>query len=159
MAPRYPVIVDTYIEDCRQTVLLGNTAASAALTAHTAASAANKERAKAALDSQRDTRDRAKTALEVARAIPYALEPVTLAPGLPDYTGRATVLAAIARSRLVVLSGNTAAQLALALYNASTGTARTRAKTSLDAIRAARDRGKTALANGREADDQLMNPT
>ena len=159
MAPRYPEIVDTYIEFCRHTVLDGNDAASAALTAHTAASAANKERAKAALDNQRDSRDTAKVALAAARSIPDALDPL-LKPALPaDYTGRATVLSAINWSRTAVLRGNSAAQLALTLYNASTGTARTRAKTALDDIRTARDTGKVALAAGRETDYQLMYPT
>ena len=155
---RYPEIVDTYIEYCRQTVLFGNSAAAAALTAHSAASVANKERAKAALDNQRDSRDTAKVALTTARSIPAAIEPYTK-PGRPDYTGRATVLASIEWSRLVVVDGNAAASRALALYNASTGTARTRAKTALDDIRTARDTGKVALAAGRETDYQLMYPT
>jgi len=159
MAPRYPEIVDTYIEYCRHTVLDGNDAASAALTAHTAASAANKERAKAALDNQRDSRDTAKVALAAARSIPDALAP-PIKPAAPaDYTGRATVLSSIEWSRLAVVDGNAAASRALTLYNASTGTARTRAKTALDDIRTARDTGKVALAAGRESDYQLLNPT
>ena len=157
--PLYPPIVDTYIAVARGTVLQGNISAQWALASYNTQTGANKERALAALNATRAFRDRARAALAGARAIPAAIGPVTKLGAPRDYTGRATVLAAIALSQQTVTLGNTAATRCKTVTNYVTGQAFATAKSALDAVRSARDTGKEALTDGRLTDATLLNPT